>query len=86
MRHKIFIEKLFSYVTDYTLEALKKYMESLAAQISRKEGELSSYTDIKSLLCECREGKGKTVLHFAAARGDLQIFKYLLSLGADLNA
>lgn len=33
----------------------------------------------------CKEGKNKTVLHFAASRGDFSIFKYLLELGADAN-
>lgn len=45
---------------------------------------MKNFSDIKTLLIECREGKGKTVLHFAAARGDIDIFDYLLSEGADL--
>lgn len=47
---------------------------------------MKNFSDIKTLLIECKEGKGKTVLHFAAARGDIDIFDYLLSEGADLNA
>jgi ankyrin repeat protein len=73
-------------VTDFTLESLKKHFDLLRLQIIRKEGHMKNFSDLKTLLLECKEGKGKTVLHFAAARGDIDIFDYLLSEGADLNA
>jgi ankyrin repeat protein len=35
------------------------------------------------LLNTVKEGRGKAAIHFAAARGDLSIFKFLHSKGAD---
>ena len=32
------------------------------------------------------EGKGKRAIHFAASRGDLDVFKYLEKRGADIHA
>ena len=86
MAARKFMEELFKNVTDFTLASLKKFFEQLSAQIQRREDAVKGYTDVKTLLNECREAKGKTVLHFAAARGDIDVFDYLLSLGASLDS
>lgn len=41
---------------------------------------------IKYILNNTSEGKGKKAIHFAASRGDLDIFKYLEKRGADIHA
>lgn len=65
------MEDLFSKVTDYNLDSLKKHIELISCQINKKFGYLKNFKDLKTLLNECKEAKGKTVLHFAAARGDI---------------
>lgn len=42
-------------------------------------------TTIGELLNNVKEGNNRTALHFAASRGDLDIFKYLISKGADFK-
>lgn len=76
---KKFIEGLFLTVSDLSLNEIKKYFEKLSKERAAKN-------DLTELLNSCREGKKKTILHFAAARGDIDIFKYILTLGLKLDA
>lgn len=40
---------------------------------------------LKSLINDFKEGKGRNSLHFAASRGDLEIFRYLFENGGNLD-
>ena len=65
---KKFMEELFKTVSDLSLKEIKKYFEKLSKERAAKN-------DLTELLNSCCEGKKKTILHFAAARCDIDIIQ-----------
>lgn len=77
---KKFIQEYLSAVTDKPLPQLKLYLKSLEKQIGQADapGFLADCTSLTDLLNHTVEGKGKTALHFACARGDLEVVRLLV--------
>lgn len=78
-----FVQEYFKNITELQADALKSYFQKTVQEHVKKEKE---HYDIASLLNQTKEGNGKKALHFAASRGDVEIFKLLLAEGADINA
>ncbi len=77
---KAFIQQFLSSVTDKSLPQLKLFLKNLEKDLATAaEGTLlSQYTSVTEMLNHTVEGKGKAALHFACARGDLDIVRYLV--------
>ncbi|KAM3141457.1 hypothetical protein pb186bvf_006575 [Paramecium bursaria] len=79
-----FLKKYFESIAQLNLEDLKKFLAYVKEK--RKDSEDKEKSTIKYILNNTSEGKGKKAVHFAASRGDLEIFKYLEKRGADIHA
>lgn len=83
------VSKLYKEIIDAitTLEVpqLKLYLVNLDKRIQAKETSvLSDFSSLLQLLNQLKEAKGKVPLHFAVARGNLDIVKHLIEvLGVD---
>ena len=77
-----FVQEYFKNIAELNPEALKSFLQKTVKEHVKKEKE---QYDVATLLNQTKEGNGKKAIHFAASRGDLEIFKLLLSEGADIN-
>lgn len=70
-------------VDKQSLEEIKVCLKQIEKDIKKKRGAYSQFTNLKHLINTIKDGNGRGCLHFAASRGDIPIFEYLLSLEAD---
>lgn len=85
---KKFIQELFSAVTDKSLPQLKLHLKSLEKELANKDAQaanestsgslLSQYCSVSELLNHTLDGKSKSALHFACARGDPEVVRLLV--------
>ena len=73
-KEKEYMENLFKTITNKQLGEIKAFLHNDTKKNSRT---------MNNIIKETREGKGRNILHFAASRGDLEIFQYLLEEGGD---
>jgi len=79
---------IINAVTTFELGQLKLFFVNLEKKIATKEeGSIySEYVTLKQMLDQFKEAKGKVALHFAVARGDVEIVKYMIeTLKLDSN-
>lgn len=69
------LKGLFEAVQNGTLEQIKEKVQELINASKGQEEELT----LNSIAEGYKEGNGRTILHFAASRGDVEIFRYLAS-------
>ncbi|KRX10942.1 Ankyrin repeat-containing domain [Pseudocohnilembus persalinus] len=81
VQNKEFVQKLFNTITDATVPKIVEYFRDLEKKFEKEK----KSTTIKQILNEIKEGMEKTVIHFAAARGDINVFELLINEGADIN-
>lgn len=74
---------LFKKVTECEYKEFKGYLRYIKQKI--KEQKVQDITSIEALINDTTEGKGKTVMHFAAAKGDAKVFRVLLKNGGSLQ-
>ena len=77
------ISKIYKEIVDNltTKDAphVKNYLNALAKKIAAKEEPiLAEFLDLKSLFENLKEAKGKTPIHYAAAKGDVEVMRYLI--------
>jgi ankyrin repeat protein len=83
------ISKLYKEIVDsitmLELGQVKLYFVNLQKRIEAGgEAALGEYKNVKELLDSLKEAKGKVPIHFAAARGDVEVVRYLIEgLGLD---
>jgi ankyrin repeat protein len=75
------LQKVFTAVKEAPLDEIKKVLAEYGKIIEPSDEKAALIT----VMNDTKEGSGKTVLHFAAARGDLDIFKYLIENGGDYD-
>lgn len=78
-------QEIIENITNQELSQIKLYLINLDKRIAAKEQEiLIEYDSAKNLLNNLKEAKGKVALHFAAAKGNVEIVRHLIeSLGLD---
>lgn len=69
MQAKEFIQKFFDMITDSNLSTIKKFVKNFKSE--EKINDAFNHT---------KEGRGRMAIHFAAARGDKDIFNYVYDL------
>lgn len=77
------ISKMYKEVVDNLTTKdtphVKNYLNNLAKKIAAKEEPiLSEFLDLKAMFENLKEAKGKTPIHYAAAKGDVEIMRYLI--------
>lgn len=79
-KEKEFIVDYFKSISELPLPQLRKF---LLQTCETRFDDAHQKLTIKEILNSFKEGNGKAAIHFAAARGDLEVFQYLLQEGAD---
>lgn len=69
------IEQYFTHITSDSLPDLNAYLTNFQQQ--------NSLDSLADLLNSIKEGNDKKAIHFAAARGDLPVFQFLVQKGAN---
>ncbi|CAD8077193.1 unnamed protein product [Paramecium primaurelia] len=79
---KKFIEEYFKQISTSDIDTIKRYLLYVK---QRKRGNENEKVPIRTFINVISEGKGKKAIHFGASRGDLDVFKFLVKKGADVN-
>ena len=65
-------KEIVQALTTQELPHVKNYLSSLAKRIAAKDDQiLGEFLNLKSLFENLKEAKGKTPIHYAAAKGDV---------------
>ena len=65
-------------ITTKDISQIKLFCTNAAKKIKSKEKVYGDFLDLKSMLDNMKEAKGKSCLHYACARGDVSIVSYLI--------
>lgn len=74
------MKEFFKQVSAEPLEKLKRYLVEAVNNLNKEDP--NAHTT-QSLLNSIKEGNGKLAIHFAASRGDVGVFRFLVEQGAD---
>lgn len=90
LKVKDFLHKLFTSISGGEFHEIKTHLrEILKSQplrsVAKAGEEVEGHLNLKAILNDCRDGRKKTCMHFAAARGDLSIFTYLAKKGGNVE-
>lgn len=83
VENKEVLQRVLECVDKQSLEEIKIVLKDVEKDIVGKKNAYAQFHDLKDLLNTIRDGNGRYPLHFVASRGDIAIFDYLISLGAD---
>ena len=87
LANRQFLEKIFQTILKDSLEVIKETLNSsLTLYNAQYKYEKDPLILLKSLINDFKDAKARNLLHFAASRGDILIFKYLLENGADISS
>eukprot|EP01016_Furgasonia_blochmanni_P022270 TRINITY_DN242_c0_g1_i4.p1 TRINITY_DN242_c0_g1~~TRINITY_DN242_c0_g1_i4.p1 ORF type:complete len:501 (+),score=156.77 TRINITY_DN242_c0_g1_i4:65-1567(+) len=73
------MEKLFNDIMKSEIPTIKANIDALYNKLKAKDADFER----RSIFNDFKEGKGRTVVHFAASRGNVQVFQYVLDEGGD---
>lgn len=72
-------KEIVDMLTTQDLSHIKNYLSSLAKDIASKSNPVyAEFVDLRSMIDNLKEAKGKTPTHFAAAKGDVEIMRHLV--------
>ena len=85
IENKELVQRLLESVNKQSLDEIKLTIKGIQKDINNKKGAYKQFSDVEDILNSVGDGNQRRAIHFAASRGEIEIFDYLLSLGADPN-
>ncbi|KAL4466529.1 hypothetical protein ABPG72_000736 [Tetrahymena utriculariae] len=85
VENKEIVQNFLESVDKKSLDEIKQCISKIEKKIKKKQNAYSQFSSVRDLINTIKDGNGRSCLHFAASRGDIPIFEYLLNLGAEYN-
>jgi len=82
---KKLLEEIIEAITNRSVSQIDKVLTNKLSELS-KDPDFSEFKSKKDLINNLKEGRNKNPVHFAAAKGDVNVMKYLIDQGADLDS
>lgn len=85
LKMKKLLEDIIEAITNKSVSAIDKVLTTKLTELS-KDSDFNEFKTKKDLINNLKEGRNKNAIHFAAAKGDIQVMNYLLEQGGELDS
>ena len=82
---KKLLEDIIEAITNKSISEIDKVLTQKLKELE-KDSDFGEFKSKKDLINNLKEGRNKNAIHFAAAKGDPKVMKYLLEQGGELDS